>query len=110
MHFTSCEPSVDFAQGVFLEPLINSDLSFELKLKQKIPVNCLLEGRNVFAVMPTHFGKSFFQALLHVTAIEHGRRFEKESIRTMWFLLVICPMIGLIEDQIKEGPVLCYKM
>ena len=41
--------------------MINSDLGFELKLEHKIPVNCLLEGRDVFAEMPTGFGKSFFQ-------------------------------------------------
>ena len=40
--------------------MINSDLNFELKLEQKIPVKCLLEGRDVFAVMPTGFEKSFF--------------------------------------------------
>ena len=50
MHFTSCAPPVDFVQGVFLKLLINSDLSFELELEQKIPVNCLLEGRDVFVV------------------------------------------------------------
>ena len=32
MHFTSRKPSVDFVQGAFLELLINSDLSFRLKL------------------------------------------------------------------------------
>ena len=41
--------------------MINSDLSFELKREQKIPVDRLLEGRDVFAMMPTGFGKSFFQ-------------------------------------------------
>ena len=39
------------------------DLSLELKLEQKIPVNCLLEVRDVFAVMPTGCGKSFFLAV-----------------------------------------------
>ena len=60
MHFTSHEPSVDFVQGAFLKLLINSDLSFELKLEQKIPMNCLLEVRDVLAVRPTGCGKSFF--------------------------------------------------
>ena len=72
MHFTSRKPSVDFVQGA-----INSDLSFQQKLEQKIPVNCLLEGRDVFAVIPTGLGKSV--------------------------VLVICLVIGLIEDQTKDG-------
>ena len=72
-HFPSCKPSVDFVQGAFLELLINSDLSFELKLEQKIPVNRLLEGRDVFTMMPTGFGKSFFSCVLHITAIEQKK-------------------------------------
>ena len=50
--------SVDFVQGVLLKLLVNSDLCFELKQVQKIAVNCLLEGRDVFAVKPTGFSKS----------------------------------------------------
>ena len=59
----SREPSVDFVQGAFFERLTDFDLSLELKLEQKIPVNCLLEVRDVFAVMPTGCGKSFFLAV-----------------------------------------------
>ena len=59
-HFTSREPSVDFVQGAFFERLTDFDLSFELKLEQKIPVNFLLEVRDVLAVIPTGCGKSFF--------------------------------------------------
>ena len=51
--------SVDYVQAAFLKLSVNSDLSFELKQEQKIAVNWLLEGRHVFAVMPTGFGKSF---------------------------------------------------
>ena len=49
MDFTSREPFVDFVQGAFLEILINSE--------QKITANYLLEGKDVFEVMPTGFGK-----------------------------------------------------
>ena len=75
--------------------MINSDLSFELKLEQKIPVNPLLEGRDVFAKMPTGFGKSFFQPC----SPHHSDRTEED----LSVVLVICPLIGLIEVQIKEG-------
>jgi len=57
---------VDFIQGAFLKLSVNSDLSFELKQEQRIAVNCLLEVKDVFAVMPTGFGKRFyFSAVLH---------------------------------------------
>ena len=36
LYFTSREPSVGFVQGAFLKLSINPDLSFELKLEQKI--------------------------------------------------------------------------
>ena len=73
-YFTSREPSVGFVQGAFLKLSINSDLSFELKLEQKIAENCLLEGRDVFAVMPTSFGKRFFSAVLHSDRTEEDLR------------------------------------
>ena len=101
LHFTSREPSAYFVQGAFLELLINSDLGFELKLEQKIAVNCLLEGRDVFAVMPTGFGKSFFSAVLHSDRTEEDIIWEGEYPNSV--ILVICPLIGPIEDHIKEG-------
>ena len=60
--------SVDYVQGAFLKQ-VNSDLSFELKQEQKIAVNCLLEGRDVFVVMPTGFGKSFIFLVLTPRAL-----------------------------------------
>ena len=74
MYFTSRKPSVDFVQGAFLELLINSDLSFELKLEQKIAVNCFLEGSDVSV-------RVFFSAVLHCHRTE--KDFEKESIQTV---------------------------
>ena len=77
-----------------------SDLSFELKQEQKIAVNCLLEGRNVFAVMTTGFGKSFIFQLFS-TAIEQKK--ISKGLHPISVNLVICPLISLMEDQIKEG-------
>ena len=48
---------------------------------------------NVFAMMPTGFGESFFQPCSPTVIAE-----EELSV-----VLVICPLIGLIEVQIKEG-------
>ena len=69
---------------------INSDLNFELKLEQKIAVNCLLEGRDVFAVMPSGFGKRLFSAVLHNDRTEEDlrrrvpERCDSSDIFTRW--------------------------
>ena len=90
----------DFVQGAFFKLSINSDSSFELKEEQKIAVNCLLEGRDVFAVIPTGFGKSFIFQLFSTT-IELKK--ISEGLHPNSVILVICPLKSLIEDQIKEG-------
>ena len=79
---------------------VNSDSNFELKEEQKVAVSCLLEGRDIFAVMPTGFGKSFI-FLLFSTAIEQKK--ISEGLQPNSVILVICPLISLVEDQIKEG-------
>lgn len=63
-------------------------------------MSCLLEGRDVFAVMPTGFGKSFIFELL-ATAIEQKK--ISEGLQPNSMILVICLLISLIEDQTKEG-------
>ena len=73
--------------------MINFDLRFELKLEQKIPVNCLLEGRDVLAVMSTSFGKSvFFRRVLLFTAIKQKKIWEREYPNSV--VLFICPLIN----------------
>ena len=37
-------------------------------------MNCLLEGRDVFAVMPTGLGKRFFSAVFHSDRTEEDLR------------------------------------
>ena len=61
IHNTACEA---FVKGAFLELSVNADSSFELKEEQKIAKNCLREGRNVFAVIPTGFRRFYFSAVL----------------------------------------------
>ena len=62
-------------------------------------MNCLLEGRDVFAVIPTGFGKSFIFQLFS-TAIELKK--ISEGLHPNSVILAICPLKSLIEDQIKE--------
>ena len=77
MHNTACAAIV---QGAFLKLSFNSDSSFELKEEQKIAVNCLLEGRNVFAMIPTGFSKSFiFQLFSTVIEQQHFGRIASEQ-------------------------------
>ena len=53
-------------------------------------MNCLLEGRDVFAVMPTGFGKSFIFQLFS-TAIEEKKISEGNHPNSV--ILVICPLL-----------------
>ena len=85
IHNTACEA---FVKGAFLELSVNTDSSFELKEEQKIAKNCLREGRNAFAVIPTGFGKSFiFQQFS--AAIEQEK--ISEGLHPNSVILVICP-------------------
>ena len=85
--------SVDFVtQGAFLKLSVNSNLHFEQKQGQRIAVNCLLEGRDVFAVMPTGFGKSFIFQLFS-TAIEEKKISEGKHPNNV--ILVICPLLSV---------------
>ena len=83
------EPS-GFVQGAFLKLSINFDLSFELKLEQKKAVNCLLDRRDVFAVMPTGFGQRFFSAVLHSDRTEEDlRRRVSEQCDSNYFWICL---------------------
>ena len=61
-------------------------------------MNCLLEERNVFAVIPTGFGKSFIFQLFS-TVIEQEKILE--GLHPNSVILVISPFKSLVEDQIK---------
>ena len=93
MHFTSHVWHLDFVtQGAFLKLSVNSNLHFEQKRGQRIAVNCLLEGMDVFAVMPTGFGKSFIFQLFS-TAIEEKKISEGKHPNSV--ILVICPLLSV---------------
>ena len=88
--------SVVFIQGAFLKHSVNSDFRFELKQEQRIAANSLLEGRDVFALMPTGFSKGFIFQLFS-TAIEQKKISEGKHPNSV--ILDICPLLSLIEDQ-----------
>ena len=98
--------SVDYVQDACSKLSINSGFRFDLKPEQKDAVNCLLEGRDVFAVMPTGVGKSFIFQLFSM-AIEQKKTFKGEPSNSA--ILIICPLNSLIEDQVKEGKSLGLK-
>ena len=65
-----------------------------LKTEQELAVKSLLEERDVLAVLPTGFGKSLvFQVFVKVKSIEPSSG----------LILVVCPLKGLIQDQIEEA-------
>ena len=93
--------SEKLVQDAFNKLSIESQPIIQLKPEQKEAVNCLLEGKDVFAVMPTGFGKSFiFQ--LFATAMELKKCSEGRQSKTA-VVLVICPLTSVINDQVKEG-------
>jgi len=53
--------------------------------------------------MPTGFGECFFKSIfkLFSTAIEQRKISEGKHPNSV--ISVVCPLISLIEDQIKEG-------
>ena len=85
---------------------IESGHFFQLKREQELTVNCLLEGRNVFAVMPTGYGKSFvFQVFLKAMNCKK----ISQAMGGNTIVLVICPLTSIIEDQVKERESLSLK-
>ena len=85
---------------------IESGHFFRLKTEQEKSVNYLLEGRDVFAVMLTGYGKSLvFQLfLMAMNCKKIAQAMEANTI-----VLVICPLTSIVEDQVKEGESLGLK-
>ena len=89
-----------FVQEAFRKLSVDSHHLLDLKQEQEDAVICLLERRDVFAVMPTGYGKSFvFQ--LFAKAMEAKKVYEGRLSDTI--VLVVCPLSSIIKDQVKEG-------
>lgn len=92
--------NANFVSAALEQLTVHAGHVFKLKLEQEHAINCLLEGRDVFAVMPTGYGKSaifqLFVMAMNCKKISLGR----EPNTTV---LVICPLSSIIEDHVKEG-------
>ena len=64
-----------------------------LKPAQKLAVECLLDGKDVLAILPTGFGKSLIYQLYVLAKIRSGC--------DMSCILVVSPLKSIIEDQIR---------
>ena len=66
-------------------------MSFQAKPEQEKAINCLLEGNDVLAVLPTGFGKSFiYEKFSEITNSGDGST----------VVLVIAPLVSIVNDQI----------
>jgi ATP-dependent DNA helicase RecQ len=83
-----------------IEERVKSELQFELKSEQLLAVTELIRGKDVLAVLPTGFGKSrIYQAFTSL---------KNSDTNHCTLVLVICPLVGLIKDQIHELKILGY--
>ena len=99
-------PSVAFILEAFRKPSVEASNLVDLKDEQKKAVNCLSEGRDVFADMLTGYGKRFvFQ--LSATAVKIKKVRDWQHSDTV--VLVTCPLTSVIQDQVllKERRLCC---
>ena len=78
--------------------------TFNLKPEQEEAVSALLQGIDVLAILPTGFGKSLIFQLFVMTKqkMDAAVCTCAENLKVP-AVLVICPLAGLIKDQVKEG-------
>ena len=83
-----------------IEEQIKRELKFKLKYEQLLAVTELIRGKDVLAVLPTGFGKSrIYQAFTTLKSRETNQRA---------LVLVICPLVNLIKDQLEELKIMGY--
>ena len=69
-----------------------------LKEEQKQMLDCLINGKDCMAILPTGFGKSLpFQIYLPVV-----RGMIVDQTRSDWKVLVCCPLVSLMQDQVEK--------
>ena len=66
----------------------------ELKREQRQILDCLLQGEDCVAVLPTGYGKSL---PYQIFAPVHQQLRDERVV-----VLVCCPLVALMEDQVKR--------
>ena len=75
------------------------ELGYSLMKPEQVEVAvALIEGRDVFAILPTGFGKSFCYACLPV-AIDKCQKKE----RGYSIVVVVSPLVAIVKDQVRSG-------
>jgi superfamily II DNA helicase RecQ len=76
---------------------LSRKLNFCLKLKdgQSKALNSILDGNDVFAVLPTGYGKSL---IFQLSVLVEERKRKEPAIA-----IIICPLISIIGDQMEEA-------
>ena len=91
-------PNVGYVLKAFRKLSIESNDVVHLKDEQEKTVDCLLDGRDVFAVMPTGFGIIFqlFATAMTVKKVHEGHHSDT-------VVLVVCPLTSIIQEGNSLG-------
>ncbi|ROL28095.1 ATP-dependent DNA helicase Q-like 3 [Anabarilius grahami] len=84
---------VDSAIASVIEDI---DSALILKEEQRTAIKAFVDGKDVFAVLPTGFGKSLIYQLAPMVAKKMGRN-ENPVV------IVVSPLVALMENQVKEA-------
>ena len=91
-------PNVGYVLKAFRKLSIESNDVVHLKDEQEKTVDCLLDGRDVLAVMPTGFGIIFqlFATAMTVKKVHEGHHSDT-------VVLVVCPLTSIIQEGNSLG-------
>ena len=94
-----CLPSVISAEAAVAAAFQSLKTDYRNpKAEQKETAKSILEGKDVFAQLPTGFGKTTILALLPLAASDSLRRLPVKSC----VVLCLSPLIALMHDQVKR--------
>lgn len=95
---TTMERRQTFASAV--DAVLNEfNGKFSLKMEQRTALESFIERKDVFALLPTGFGKSLIYQLAPLVAKSMG-------ICENPIVVVVSPLIALMEDQVREATAL----
>ena len=79
---------------VFIRDVVKSKLGYVMKEEEVVAVKAILEGKDIFVVLPTGYGKSLCYMALPFLFDTMGS--EEGSI-----IIVVTPLTAIIKDQVK---------